>query len=63
MTIDLQSRYKSIISKNYFFVPFAVETLGPMCEDAKSFIDSFGLLITSITGEPKTNILNFASNE
>ena len=32
--------YREIIEKeNLFFVPFAIETLGPICEEGHKFID------------------------
>lgn len=46
------------IENNFFFVPFAVESLGPWCNDAKMLNNAIGRLISSITGDTKsTNYL------
>lgn len=49
-----RNHYKELIDNNYFFLPFAVETFGPWCKEAKEFIKCIGQLITNITGEPRT---------
>lgn len=46
--------YKELIENNYFFLPFAVETLGPWCCEAKSFIKCIGKMISNITGETRS---------
>lgn len=39
---------------NYIFIPFAIETLGPWCTEAISFMNSIGSLIHQKTGDPKS---------
>lgn len=48
------SKYKAIIDDGYHFVPFAVETLGPWCQDAINFTLTLGKLICSVTGEKRS---------
>ena len=43
--------YKAVKEKNIILLPFAVETLGPWCEEAKSFTDELGRLLVAATGE------------
>ena len=51
-----KNKYKSITDQNYFFVPFAVETLGPWCDDAIDLVNSLGNRINLITGEPNSKL-------
>ena len=47
--------YKEIIEKeNLFFVPIAVETLGPICEEGHKFINEVAKRIEDVTGEPRS---------
>ncbi len=46
-------KYKDIIERGYIFVPFAVETLGPLCDEALSFIKVLGKKLIDATGEKK----------
>jgi hypothetical protein len=45
-------KYKSL-SDNYFFVAFAVETLGSWSNDALSLLDELGKLLSNTTGIPQ----------
>jgi len=45
--------YKAIKEKNYILVPFAVETLGPWCEEAKKFTDELGRLLVASSAEQR----------
>ena len=47
-------KYKSLIEQNYKFIPFAVETMGPWCYEAKKFVDELSKMITIKTNEPRT---------
>lgn len=47
--------YKQIIeNENLFFVPFAVETLGPICEEGLKLINQIAKKIEDITGDPRS---------
>jgi hypothetical protein len=53
-----KKKYNTIISRNHIFIPFAVETFGPWCNEARDFVQSVGKRLRSITGEPRsTNYL------
>lgn len=45
------SLYKAVNEKNIIVLPFAVETLGPWCDEAKKFTDELGQLLVSTSGE------------
>ena len=45
-----RSKYATIVS-NYLFVPIAVETLGPVCEDAERFLVELGRRLTQRTDD------------
>lgn len=47
-------KYKTIIEDNYIFVPFAVETMGPWCQEAIDFVEELGNLTATVTGEDKS---------
>lgn len=49
-----ESKYKTLIDRNYHFVPFSVETMGPWCEDAIKFVDELGKMIELKTNEPRS---------
>lgn len=49
-------KYRSLIDRNYCFVPFAVETLGPWCIEAIQLVNRVGSIIHSISGEPKSKL-------
>ncbi len=44
------------ISESYHFLPFAVETMGPWCQEGKDFIDSLGKILAAVTGEPRSKL-------
>jgi len=47
--------YKEIIEKeNLLFVPFAIETLGPICKDGHKFINEIARKIEDVTGESRS---------
>lgn len=47
--------YKEIIEKeNHLFVPFATETLGPICEEGLKFISDIAKKIEEVTGERRS---------
>ena len=48
-------KYRSL-EQTYLFVPIAMETLGPMCEDAQAFIGDIGHKISDITSDPRPPI-------
>ena len=45
-----------VISQNYIFVPFAVETLGSWCSEAICFINSLGSTMNLVSGENKSKL-------
>lgn len=47
------NKYKKLLDQNYIILPFAVETLGPWCDEAIQFIDTLGNLIQEQTCEFK----------
>ncbi len=47
------SKYKEIVEDGHHFLPFAVETLGPWCQEAINFISILGKKITNETGEQR----------
>lgn len=47
-------KYRSLINQNYYFVPFAVETMGPWCADALHFFDILSRKIALKTNEPRS---------
>ena len=47
------NRYKELSDQGYFILPFAVETLGPWCEEAIRFVDILCNLISERTGETR----------
>lgn len=51
--------YRELIGQNYFFVPFAFETLGHWCEEALEIISSLGSRIAQITGESRSKLFLF----
>ena len=42
------------LSTEYHFVPVAVETLGPIGEEATSFLQELGRRIQAVTKDPRT---------
>ena len=51
-----RNKYKELESQNYLFIPFAVETLGPWCEDGISFIETLGNTLNLVSSEPKSKL-------
>ncbi len=49
-----KSKYKAIIEDGYHFIPFAVETLGPWCQEAIEFTSALGKAISNESGEPRS---------
>lgn len=49
-----ESKYATLINQNYFFVAFAVETMGPWCKQAKKFFNTVAKMIALKTGEPRS---------
>lgn len=47
-------KYESLIDQNYFFIPFAVETMGAWCREATTFINELSKIITTKTSEPRS---------
>ena len=47
-------KYRSLIDRNYIFVPFAVETMGPWCDEAIHFFDEVSKKIVQNTNEPRS---------
>jgi len=43
------NKYRNI-SEDYIFIPFVVETLGPWCEEAITFVDEIGSILAVETG-------------
>ena len=50
-----KSNKYSHLADNYIFVPFAVETLGPWCREAKSLISTIGRCLVQLTGDPRSS--------
>lgn len=47
--------YREIIEKeNHIFVPFAIETLGPICNDGLKFITEIAKKVEDVTGEQRS---------
>jgi hypothetical protein len=46
-------KYRAL-STDYFFVPIAIETLGPVGDEATAFFQDLGRRVLAITGEPRT---------
>jgi hypothetical protein len=51
-----RNSYKDIISQNFYFIPFAFETLGPCCDEALETLHLLGSRIAKCTGEPKSGL-------
>lgn len=49
-----ETKYRSLVERNYHFVPFAVETMGPWCMEAIKFFDEMGKMIATKTDEPRS---------
>lgn len=49
-------KYQSIIDKNYQFLAFAVETMGPWSDEAIRFANKLGDLLISETGEARAKL-------
>jgi len=48
-------KYREIIEReNHIFVPFAVETLGPICKDGLNFITAIAKKIKDVSGEDRS---------
>lgn len=52
--IKKRNKYKEIVEKGYQFLPFAVETLGPWCQEASKFMQVLGKRLKDVTGEPRS---------
>lgn len=48
-----KAKYRNV-TENHLFVPFAVETMGPWCEEARCFIKDLGILLTSVSGDMRS---------
>jgi hypothetical protein len=47
--------YKDIIEReNHIFIPFAIETLGPICEEGMNFINNIAQKLEDVTGESRS---------
>lgn len=51
-----RNKYKSIIDKNYEFIAFAVETMGPWSEEAINFANKLGERLINETGEQRAKL-------
>lgn len=49
-----ENKYRSLIDQNYHFAPFAVETIGPWCAEAKTFFNELSKMISIKTNESTT---------
>jgi hypothetical protein len=49
-----ENTYAPLLSQNYHFVPFAVETMGPWCKEAKVFFNELAKNISLKTHEPRS---------
>ena len=47
-----RAKYAEII-QSYYFVPIAIETLGPINMDGQRFLDSLGERLSFISGDPR----------
>ena len=50
-----KSNKYSNLADNYIFVPFAVETLGPWCREAKALISTIGRCLVQLSGDPRSS--------
>ena len=46
------SKY-SELAKNYSFIPIAVETLGPFCQEGRNFLEDVGKRLSMTSGDPR----------
>jgi len=54
--VNKRNKYQLITSQNYYFVAFAVETLGVWGDETTSFVETLGNTINIITGEPRSKL-------
>lgn len=48
------TKYRALTNQGYLFVPFAVETMGPWCDEAIRFFDELAKRIAIKTNEPRS---------
>ena len=48
------NHYKGLTDQGYYILPFAIETLGPWCDEAIRFVNVLGELISERTGETRS---------
>lgn len=46
-----ENKYQALVEQNYNFIPFAVETMGPWCKEAKKFVTELCRMISIKTNE------------
>ena len=52
---DKRRNYRELLEhSDNIFIPFAIETLGPICTEGKKFIFDIGKKIEIISGEPRS---------
>lgn len=51
-----EKKYRTLIERNYHFVPFSVETMGPWSDDATKFFDELGNMIALKTEDPRSKV-------
>lgn len=54
--VDKCYKYKKVMEDNYFFLPFACETLGLWCIEAIDFVQKLGYMLAICTGEPRSKL-------
>ena len=47
------------LMRHHLFVPIAIETFGPICEEGHRFIREIGKLISSATSDPRETVFLF----
>ncbi len=50
------SKYKALIDQNYYFVPVAVETMGPWSAESIKFFNELGKILSQKTDDPRSKI-------
>ena len=48
--VKKKNLYKDMIQKNFHFVVFATETMGPWCNEGKDLIEKLGSMLNAMTG-------------
>ena len=56
---DRQTAKYTELMRHHLFVPIAIETFGPICEEGQRFIREVGKRISSVTSDPRETAFLF----